>query len=384
VLESSVDEWSPHRVWLAPGARPHCENLLRETLSGTELVPLLDGKEPDAGPAIMVLHVDDLRGEHRTALMRLADLAKPGRPIVLGSGNQKDVLLDAINVWQALQFITPSELTFSVARAVREAQRALCVELAVCDKISELTKECQHLQSVTQELRVTHKRLIHTERLATLGRIVGTVLERMRQQVDYLENLKQAQKQVAATGTLADVFEAAVAGVDSFGALLEDLLALTEQREARNERTLIGLDDLAKRAMRLFRHDSLARRRELELECASDVEVRVDTCRVIHVMLNLLRNAAQATPANGRVRLRSWREAAFGVIAVEDNGCGMDEKVLANLFTPFFTTKGKEGMGLGLRLAKAMVESHGGTIECRSVFGQGTRFEIRLPIAQET
>ncbi len=114
------------------------------------------------------------------------------------------------------------------------------------------------------------------------------------------------------------------------------------------------------------------------------VEVRVDTCRVIHVMLNLLRNAAQATPANGRVRLRSWREAAFGVIAVEDNGCGMDEKVLANLFTPFFTTKGKEGMGLGLRLAKAMVESHGGTIECRSVFGQGTRFEIRLPIAQET
>jgi signal transduction histidine kinase len=380
VPDLCADEAAAFRVWIGPEARPHCEGLLRETLAGADLFPLLDGAVPDSGPATMVLHVNDLLGPNRAALMRIADLAKPGRPIVLGNGSHKDVLLDAINVWQALQFITPDTIGFALVNAVEEAQRALCLELEVCDKIDELTKECQHLQSVTQELRVTHKRLIHTERLATLGRIVGTVLERMRQQVDYLENLKRAQQEVPANGTLADIFEAAVAGVDSFGALLEDLLALTEHREAKNERTLICLDDLAKRAMRLFRHDSLARRRDLELECTSGALVRVDSCRVIHVILNLLRNAAQATRVNGRVALRSWRDSAFGVIGVEDNGCGMTEETLGNLFTPFFTTKGKEGMGLGLRLAKAMVETHGGTIHCHSVFGEGTRFEIRIPI----
>jgi signal transduction histidine kinase len=370
------------RVWIAPHARQYCEALLREALADARIEPLLAGGEPEAGPATVVMHTDDLVGPHRGDLIQLVERAKPGRPVLIGHANQKDVLLDAINVWEVVQFVDPDMLSYSLADAVREAHHAICIELQVCKKIGMLTKECQHLQSVTQELRVTHKRLVHTERMATLGRIVGTVLERMRQQVDYLENLKRAQQEVPANGTLADVFEAAVAGVDSFGALLEDLLALTEHREARNERSVMSLDDLARRAMRLFRHDSLARRRELAIDCASDATVRVDSCRVIHVLLNLLRNAAQATSVNGCVALRTWRDGDFGAIEVEDNGCGMTQETLANLFTPFFTTKGKEGMGLGLRLAKSMVETHGGTIRCHSTHGRGTRFEIRLPIAE--
>ena len=371
-----------YRVWIAPGARGYCERILREELADAEIVPLLEGADPVNGPATMVLHVDDLVGPHREDLMQLAERARPGRPIVLGNGRHKDVLLDAINVWQALQFLSPNSVTFSLVNAVHEAQRALCLELEVCDKIQELAKDCQHLQSVTQELRVTHKRLVHTERLATLGRIVGTVLERMREQVDYLDDLKQARRDVPPEGSLGEIFEAAVAGVDSFGALLEDLLALTEHREAKNERSVMGLDELAQRAMRLFRHDSLARRRELEIESSSGAVVCVDSCRVIHVILNLLRNAAQATSVNGRVILRTWRNGNWGAIEVQDNGCGMTDETLANLFTPFFTTKGKEGMGLGLRLAKSMVETHGGTIECHSVRGRGTRFEILLPIVE--
>jgi signal transduction histidine kinase len=345
-----------------------------EELADAEIVPLLAGADPVNGPATMVLHVDDLVGPHREELMLLAERARPGRPIVLGNGKHKDVLLDAINVWQALQFLSPNSVTFSLVNAVHEAHRALRLELEVCDKIQELAKDCQHLQSVT------HKRLVHTERLATLGRIVGTVLERMREQVDYLDDLKQAQRDVPSEGSLGEVFEAAVAGVDSFGALLEDLLALTEHREAKNERSVMGLDELAQRAMRLFRHDSLARRRELEIDSTSDAIVCVDSCRVIHVILNLLRNAAQATAVNGSVVLRTRRNGNWGAIEVQDNGCGMTNETLANLFTPFFTTKGKEGMGLGLRLAKSMVETHGGTIECHSVPGQGTRFEILLPV----
>jgi signal transduction histidine kinase len=84
------------------------------------------------------------------------------------------------------------------------------------------------------------------------------------------------------------------------------------------------------------------------------------------------------------VALRTSRDGGYGVIEVQDNGCGMTQETLNNLFTPFFTTKGKEGMGLGLRLAKSMVETHGGTIHCDSVHGQGTRFEIRLPVAVTT
>ena len=378
-MPKAVDNQSvPFNVWIGPAARAHCEYLLREQLTDAKIHPVLaDGVELN-GPATMILHADDLAGPNRARLKRLAEIALPGRPVVLGSGGGKETLLDAINTWQVAQYITPDTLFLTLADGVREAHSSLCIELDVWHKIEQLSAECHQLNGVTEELRLTQQRLIHTERLATVGRIVGTVLTRMREQFDYLESLKRAQRDVPPVGQLADVFEAAVAGIDSFGALLEDMLALTENREARAEQQSVDLDTLAQRSWRLFGHDSLARRRNLDIQCQSGVCVRADPCRMIHVILNLLRNAAQATAANDRISLRTRSEDAFGIIEIEDTGHGMNSDTLARIFTPFFTTKGKDGMGLGLRLAKATVERYGGSITCTSSPEQGARFQIRL------
>lgn len=368
----------PFHLWLGPVARAHCEHLLREQLVGAEITPLLADTRDLSGPATMILHADDLCGPERVRLKELADKALPGRPIVLGNGAGKETLLDSINTWRVVQFIASDTLTLTLADAARQAFRSLCIELDVLHKIEQLSEECHHLNCVTEELRLTQQRLIHTERLATVGRIVGTVLQRMREQFDYLEDLRRTQSDIPESGQLAEIFEAAVAGVDSFGALLEDMLALTENREAPNDQQSINLDILAERAWRLFRHDTLARRRNLEFECRSGVCVCVDPCRMIHVMLNILRNAAQATESNERISLRTWTEGDFGVVEIEDSGHGMSSETLARIFTPFFTTKGKAGMGLGLRLAKATVERFGGHITCKSSPGQGACFQIRL------
>lgn len=369
----------PFNVWIGPVARAHCEYLLREQLIGADIQNLLDGNVELRGPATLVLHADDLIGQQRAQLKQLARMALPGRPILLGNGRAKATLLDAINTWQAVQFVTPDSLTLSLADGIRQAYRSLCIELSVSKKAEQLTEECKHLRSVTEELRLTQQRVIHTERLATVGRIVGTVLGRMREQFDYLENLKRAQLEIPPVGQLADIFEAAVAGIDSFGALLEDMLALTENREAKVEQQEVSLDAMVERAWRLFRHDSIARRRTLEIDCSSRATICVDPCRLIHVVLNLLRNAAQATAGNDRISLHTRREGPFGVIEVADAGHGMDDETLSRIFTPFFTTKGKDGMGLGLRLARACVEVYGGTITCTSIPARGTKFEIRLP-----
>lgn len=378
VSEALSNQAVPFHVWIGPIARAHCEHLLREQLTNADILPVLAGGLELHGPATMILHADDLAGPQRAQLKHLADVALPGRLIVLGNGGSKETLLDAINTWRVVQFVTPDTMLLALPDGIREAHRSLCIELDVWHKLEQVSDECHHLKSVTEELRLTQQRLIHTERLATVGRIVGTVLARMREQFDYLENLKQAQNEVIAVGQLADIFEAAVAGIDSFGALLEDMLALTENREAKIEEQSVKLDVLVERSVRLFRHDSLARRRNLETDCQSAICVRADPSRMIHVLLNLLRNAAQATPANGRICLRTWSEDAFGVIEIEDSGHGMTSDTLARIFTPFFTTKGKDGMGLGLRLAKATVERYGGRITCTSSPEQGACFQIRL------
>ncbi len=212
-----------------------------------------------------------------------------------------------------------------------------------------------------------------------MGRIVGTVLQKMREQFDYLESLKRHRPRCLGGVNSRTSLMRPLPESTASGPCFEDMLALTENRQAKNEQQSIKLDSLAQRSVRLFRHDLLGRRRNLEVDCQSDLSVLADPCRMIHVLINLLRNAAQATVANDTITLRTWREGEWGVIEVADTGHGMTRETLERIFTPFFTTKGREGMGLGLRLAKATVESHRGNIICTSNPGQGTRFQIRLP-----
>ena len=97
------------------------------------------------------------------------------------------------------------------------------------------------------------------------------------------------------------------------------------------------------------------------------------------VFLNLLKNAVEAMPNGGEVRVSAAVEGEMMVIAFSDQGCGISEEQLAKLGEPFFTTK-PNGTGLGLMVSYKIIANHGGTISVRSDEGTGTTFEIRLPI----
>jgi signal transduction histidine kinase len=101
------------------------------------------------------------------------------------------------------------------------------------------------------------------------------------------------------------------------------------------------------------------------------------------VLVNLVSNARDATPAGGRISLTLSREAERAVLEVEDTGCGMTPEVQARIFEPFFTTKAAgAGTGLGLSAVKSLVEELGGCMEVRSLAGVGSTFRLTFPLAQ--
>jgi signal transduction histidine kinase len=103
------------------------------------------------------------------------------------------------------------------------------------------------------------------------------------------------------------------------------------------------------------------------------------------VFLNLLYNASQAIEKRGRIVLRSFQDGEFVIVEVEDNGKGMDPKVLDRIFEPFFTTKPRGvGTGLGLSIARRIIRRHDGTLEVNSTKGRGSLFRLSLPVAGET
>ncbi|TAN47787.1 MAG: HAMP domain-containing histidine kinase, partial [Rhodospirillales bacterium] len=123
----------------------------------------------------------------------------------------------------------------------------------------------------------------------------------------------------------------------------------------------------------------------VELSIPDDLELPADRQRLQQVLLNLLKNAAEASGPMGQVRLSARAEESDVVIEVADDGCGIEEADLPHVFDPFFTTKevGK-GAGLGLFIVHDIVKKHGGSISASSEQGKGTRFLIRLPLGDKT
>lgn len=134
--------------------------------------------------------------------------------------------------------------------------------------------------------------------------------------------------------------------------------------------------------------------RRIEIERSYDAVLPPITCHRVEieqVFLNIIKNAAhsmESTEAWGkkpRLRLRTYARDGQAVAEIEDNGAGMDERVLQKVFQPFFTTKPPgAGTGLGMAVAYAIiVENHKGEMEAASEPGTGTRITVRLPFQWE-
>jgi putative PEP-CTERM system histidine kinase len=117
---------------------------------------------------------------------------------------------------------------------------------------------------------------------------------------------------------------------------------------------------------------------------AGPLSVTAEPERLGMVIGHLIRNAQDATPADGSVTVRVAAADGCAVIAVVDDGAGMDETfVRERLFKPFDSTKGAKGMGIGAYQARQFAEEAGGRVHVTSAPGAGTTFEIRLPLAAE-
>jgi signal transduction histidine kinase len=138
------------------------------------------------------------------------------------------------------------------------------------------------------------------------------------------------------------------------------------------------LDDLVE----LVRHRAEGRNISVSTEISEDVPaLRADAVAVHRAVLNLLTNAIDAVPedAPGDVRVGATLEGTDVVLHVTDNGMGIPDSVLPQIFDIFCTTKGSRGTGFGLAVTRKIVEEHGGRIEVDTVVGEGTTFRILIP-----
>ena len=148
-----------------------------------------------------------------------------------------------------------------------------------------------------------------------------------------------------------------------------------------------GLLELASVVLKSFETHLHENHIEWRLE-GENVFVSADTGRLHQVIANLLSNAIKYTDAGGSIRISVTRQDAYGVLYVEDSGIGIPKDEQERIFERFYRTDKSRtrktgGTGIGLSIAKAIVQAHQGTITCESEVGKGSRFIVRLPVDHE-
>ena len=169
--------------------------------------------------------------------------------------------------------------------------------------------------------------------------------------------------------------------------LVTELLDLVKTSEPHFE--LNDLHTLIDKMILLVSPQSHAKRIEIACQFDSAIgQVWMDTEKMKQVILNLLANAIDFVPEGGKIKLvtRHFKEkgkSSFVSIEVQDNGIGIPQSMIDNVFDPYFTTKHKssihKGTGLGLFISHQNMQDHGGTIEVKSEVDEGTTFILTLP-----
>ena len=220
------------------------------------------------------------------------------------------------------------------------------------------------------------------EFLAMLGHELRNPLGAIATASQVLTRLGDAEpRAVRARGIIANQ-------VRHLARLVDDLLDVARVASGKIVLDVKGLDlgQQVESCASAFMSAGRGAQHRIEVDCAS-AWVAADATRIDQVTTNLLANAIQYTPADGRVRVSVAREDAHAVLRVQDTGVGIGPELLPRVFDLF--TQGETaldrtrgGLGIGLTLVRRLVELHGGTVEAASPgVGRGSTFTVRLPLA---
>jgi signal transduction histidine kinase len=220
--------------------------------------------------------------------------------------------------------------------------------------------------------------LARTQRMAHVGQMAAGAAHDFN---NFLQVISSATLELEGDARYEEAYKNVQGALDSAGELTRGLLRFGRESTAGSAK----LDLVA--LLRDFERQlgyALGRRHRLELKLPLGVErVQIEgrASRLQQALLNLVINARDAMPSGGAIQVALAIDDGQARLSVHDDGVGIPPALRERLFTPFFTTKGTQGSGLGLNVVKTVVEEHKGQITVASEPSRGTTFSLHLPLS---
>lgn len=250
------------------------------------------------------------------------------------------------------------------------------------------------IEDISEDKRL-QRELQRRERMATMGELAAAIAHEIRNPLAAVINsAEELQARVDFSGTNRRLLEIILEEAERLERVVRDFLIFA--RPAQPRFSTVNINQLIERTLQLvmqrghtreLMHNGLTLEKSLKPDLPS---IQADPDQLVQVLLNILINAVQGTKGVGKILISSslesllepvWLSSPHVVIEVSDTGSGIKPKDMERIFEPFFTTK-PSGTGLGLPIAKQIIETHSGTLSVKSVEGTGTRVRIVLPVSQ--
>lgn len=319
--------------------------------------------------------------------------------IVLGAGGASAVLLVSILKLSFSWIFQPLQVLIDGSRLVASGHFDHRIELHTNDEISELAEAMndmtERFESVCHDLdeqvRIRTGEAIRSERLASVGFLAAGIAHEINNPLASIamcaESLQDRVKPLLENSTAAKDSEI----IDRYLRMIQEeafrCKEITEKlldlsRAEKNHRERTNLTSLIFEMSEMISQHEKYKKKSLVLDMPEPVIAMLNPQEMKQVTINLLSNALDAISPGGSVRVFLRAEGKMIRLRVEDDGCGMDEEVLENLFEPFYTNrKYGQGNGLGLSITHRIITDHGGRISAKSPGpGKGSVFIVELPI----
>lgn len=228
------------------------------------------------------------------------------------------------------------------------------------------------------QARELYLRMLQTEKMGAIGSLAGNIAHELNNPLTGLRSLAQVLMAETKDKTMQDdLIEIEKAAARS-QKIIKNLLDFSKSEDQPIE--LVSIDEIVEKTLPMLKSALRTHRIQIDLQAQEGI-VKVEPHLLQQVVFNIINNACQAMKDPGELSVQSFVKGKMVVLEVSDTGPGIPEAVGAKVFEAFFTTKQEgQGTGLGLSMAKSVIERFGGNISFRLKQPRGTCFVIELPL----
>jgi two-component system, NtrC family, sensor histidine kinase HydH len=245
--------------------------------------------------------------------------------------------------------------------------------------IGKIAESINSMGDILQKKEKLEEQLARAEKLASLGQMISGVAHEIRNPLGIIRGTVQLmERDFKEVKGLDEYIRIVKEQSDRENRVIQELLDYA--RPSKQMLTEMDANILIKSVLAFTNKYIQDRHVKLQLKLADSLpKLLLDCDKMKQVFVNIIINACEAMENGGTLCIKTILEEGFVKIYFKDNGIGMDELQLKNLFNPYYTTKPK-GTGLGLSISNGIVEMHGGSIEVKSKKGDGSVFIVSIPV----